>query len=287
MCRWVSACYIQQSSICHPFIVGITAKVTFKTNSVIYRHLGETSLKWKGSKAEKSHFSIQFASNVFDLSNLNSYTIKLHLIISSHPSGSPEILPRDSRMCGYLLPFRILQRLQGQSCGSWPPYSPVLLETVGNALSDVAYDCCHRFLTIPLRCLLTSFPSSQTLVASFSATQDCRHCLVLQCQCSSPQNSPGKYCPSYLRHFWGTYRVLRLVKQPVIRITCHVTILQNQPSVLPGIMKILDMTQKMWQKTNWKRQYASCVWATLLTHFLRQLPASLTPVYIPLFILNN
>lgn len=117
--------------------------------------------------AERSCFSIQFSSNVFDLFHLNSYTIKLHLMISSNPSGSPEILSRDSRICGYLLPFKTLQHLRVQRCGSWPPYSPILLETIGNALSDMACDCCHWFFTLPLRCLFTSFPSSQTLVAFF------------------------------------------------------------------------------------------------------------------------
>lgn len=96
-----------------------------------------------------------------------------------------------------------------------------------------------------------SFPP-RPLVPPFSRTQDCCHCLVLQCQCSSLQSSPGRYCPSYLRHFWGRYLVLKLVKQPRIGITCHVNILQKQPSVLSSRMKILNMPQKMWQQLNWK-----------------------------------
>lgn len=94
------------------------------------------------------------------------------------------------------------------------------------------------FLPDPCRCLP---PKHRTC-----------HCLVLQCQCSSLQSSPGRYCPSYLRHFWGGYQVLKLVKQPRIGMTCHVNILQKQTSVLSSSMKILNMPRKMWQKLNWK-----------------------------------
>jgi len=245
------------------FIVCIAAEVTLKTNSAIHSCLCETSQKWKGSMAEQSCVSIQFSSHVSDL--LNSYTMKLHWMISSNPSGSPEILPRDSRICRYLSPFRILQHLRVQSCGSCPPYSPVLLETIGNALSGAtAATCSLPSPWLPATHVAASSPPS--LPPTPSLPWDCCHCLVLQCQCSSSQNAPGKYCPSYIRHFWGRYLVLRLVKQPMIGITCHVNILQNQPSVLRSVMKILDMTQKMWQKTNWKKECAPCVSVALLTH---------------------
>lgn len=68
-----------------------------------------------------------------------------------------------------------------------------------------------------------SLPHSP-LLPSVPATRDCCHCLVLRCQPSSPQNSPGKCCSSYLWQFWGRYLVLKLVKQPVIGITCHANV---------------------------------------------------------------
>lgn len=172
----------------------------------------------------------------------------MHLI-SSDPSGLPEILHRDSKICGYLLPFGIWQYLGGQSCSLYLSYSPVLLETTVRPYQTWPVTAATGSLPSPRDA--SSHPSlpSRPLLP-FSKTQDSCHCLVLQCQCSSLQSSPGRYCPSYLRHFWGGYLVLELVKQPRIGITCHVNILQNQPSVLSSSMKILSMPQKMWQKLN-------------------------------------
>lgn len=119
------------------------------------------------SSRKKGWFSIQSSYNVLDLFDLNSYTTKLHLMIISCPSGSLEMLPKDCRMWEYLLLFRILQHLQVQNCSLQPSSSPVLLGNIGHALSNMACNCCHCFLTLPLMCWLTSSPSSQTFVAFF------------------------------------------------------------------------------------------------------------------------
>lgn len=156
------------------------------------------------------------------------------------------------------------QYLGGQSCASCPSYSPVWLETIVRHYQTWPVTAATGPLPSPRGA--SSHPSLplRPLLPSFSKTQGCCHCVVLQCQRSSLQSSPGRYCHSYLRHFWGGYLVLKLVKQPRIGITCHVNILQNQPSILPSSMKILNMPPKNVAEVELKRECVPCVWATLL-----------------------
>lgn len=134
-----------------------------------------------------------------------------------------------------MLPFRIWQCLGGQICVLCPYYSPVLLETTVRPYQTWPVTAATGSLPSPRSA--SSHPSlpPRSLLLPFSKTQDSCLCLVLQCWCSSLQSSPGRYCPSYLRHFWGGYLVLKLVKPPKTGITCRVNISQKQPSVFPAV----------------------------------------------------
>lgn len=223
--------------------------------------------------AERNWFSIRFSSNGFDL--LNSCTILIvqylnttlnNLFQSFRTTWSSSQRQQDMWI---FVTFQDLTALA--SMKMW------FLTFLQSSLAGDHWQCCIRrgLWLVPLvpSLLATHVATSSSpslphspLLPYVPATRDCCHCLVLQRQPSSPQNSPGKCCSSYLWQFWRRYLVLKLVKQPIIGITCHANVWQNQPSVLSRIMKILGVTQKMWQKTNWKREYGPCVSALLLTH---------------------
>lgn len=153
--------YIQHSTVCHPATVGITEKVLSEANSAVHRCLCE------GRTRESICFSIHFSYNDFDFSNLNCYTIKLHLVINLNPSVLPEM-----QAAGYVV-FNIQDLTALTSRKLWFMTSLALLEMVGNLMlyqtqTLIAAAAFPLPWTLATRSfLLTSPPSFQALTAAF------------------------------------------------------------------------------------------------------------------------